>query len=211
MKLNCMLFDLDGTLLDTNRLVLESLKYTIKTVLGRDVDETNLYKYFGIPLTDIMIDLDPDQADTMVKVYREHNLEKHDNLTKPFDGVPETLKALKERSVTTAVVTSKLRSLACRGLDLFDLKGLFDVIIAYEDTNEHKPSAGPALKALELLNIHASGGVVLIGDSPFDICCAQNAGIMSGAVQWSMHPKDALMLLKPDLYLKNFKDLLDYV
>lgn len=212
MKVKCVLFDLDGTLLNTNKLVLESLKYTIKQVLKKDVDETSLYKYFGVPLVDIMRDLGQDKCDLMVKVYREHNIKKHDELTLPFPGVTETLIRLKEKSVLTAVVTSKLKGLALRGLGLFNLEIYFDACVAYEDTVQHKPDPAPILKALEALSLSGMPDqVLMIGDSPFDIECAKNAGVKSGAVQWSMHPKEVLMSYHPDIWLAKFSDLLNYV
>lgn len=211
MKANCILFDLDGTLLNTNDLVLESLQYTIRTHLGKEISAGELYKYFGQPLVDIMADLDLSRAGEMVKTYREYSGEKHDVLTKVFPGVPETLAELKQRNIPLGVVTSKLRDLADRGLRLFGIEGYFDAFVAFEDTEQHKPDPAPILKALQKLKSSGGKQVMMVGDSPFDIVCAGNAGVTSAAVDWSLHPKEVLSVYKPNIWLQRFTDLLNYV
>jgi len=212
MKIKCILFDLDGTLLNTNDLVLESLKHTIRTHMETEVDERKLYKYFGQPLVKIMADLDPSRADVMVATYREHNVLIHDQMTKVFPQVPETLAALKAKGIPMAIVTSKLKGLAYRGLGLFGLEEMFDTCIAFEDTEKHKPEPAPVLKALTAIGTKFEGSnVVMVGDSPYDIMCAHNAGVKAAVVEWSLHPREVLAPCKPDIWLTKFSDLLGYV
>lgn len=212
MNKKYLLFDLDGTLLNTNNLVLESLKYTIKTHLGKKVEESSLYKYFGQPLVKIMEDLDKEQAGKMVDTYREYSAIKHDNLTEVFPQVPETLKELKEKGIPIAVVTSKIKPLAYRGLGLFNLEEFINVCVAYEDTDRHKPDPAPVIKAIDLLGIgNSSAEVIMVGDSPYDIMCANNAGVTSAAVKWSLHPPEVLQACNPNIWLDEFSALLDYI
>ena len=208
----CVLFDLDGTLLNTNELVLESLQYTIRTHLGIDADAPRLYKYFGQPLVTIMADLSPDKADELVRTYREYSARKHDDLIRVFPHVPETLDKLKSSDVPVAVVTSKLRSLAFRGLKLCNLEKYIDACVAFEDTDNHKPEPDPIVRALEMLGIEpAIREVIMVGDSPYDLLCASNAGVKSAAVEWSIHPREVLSSCKPDIWLPDFPALLDYL
>lgn len=211
MKAGCILFDLDGTLLNTNDLVLESLQYTIKIHLGMEIPDSRLYKYFGQPLVQIMADLGAEQAQEMVTTYREYSGRKHDTLTKAFPGVPETLAKLKQKNIPLAVVTSKLKNLANRGLQLFGLEGCFDAFVAFEDTERHKPEPDPILKALEILNYPSGKQVMMVGDSPYDIICAGKAGVTGAVVAWSLHPKEVLSVSKPDIWLETFPELLNYV
>jgi len=208
-----ILFDLDGTLLNTNGLVLESLQYTIRKHLGIEADPGDLYKYFGRPLVTIMADISPEHAEEMVMTYREYSAVRHDDLVTAFPQVTETIKHLKSTGIFTAVVTSKLRSLALRGLKLVGLEELFDTYVAFEDTQKHKPEPEPALKALEAMGIgeFQKDGVIMVGDSPYDILCARNAGIRSAVVEWSLHPHHVLASSKPDLWLKQFPDILNYI
>src|SRR5579875_1909848 len=99
MNCSCFLFYLDGTLINTNNLVLESLKYTVRTHLGVEVEESQLYKYFGQPLVTIMKDLGGELADQMVITYREYSSYRHDELTDIFPQVAETLRKLKEKGI----------------------------------------------------------------------------------------------------------------
>lgn len=212
MKIACILFDLDGTLLNTNDLVLESLHYTIRRHLGDDVDSCELYKYFGQPLVKIMADLDSSQAEEMVQTYRKYSAARHDQLTRVFPKVPETLKELMNLQIPIAVVTSKLKSLAHRGLRLFGIEDCFEACIAFEDTDRHKPEPDPIQKALEVLGLDIDKrAVMMVGDSPYDLLCARNAGVTSAAVEWSLHPREILAACTPDIWLPEFSSLLNYV
>ncbi len=212
MSTKCLLFDLDGTLLNTNNLVLESLKYTIKTHMDKDMADSQLYRYFGQPLVEIMENLNPLKAEAMVETYREYSAVKHDNLTEVFPQVPETLKELKKKGILTAVVTSKIKRLAYRGLGLFQLEDYFDVCVAFEDTEKHKPDPEPVLKAMELLGVSGfNDDVIMVGDSPYDIMCANSAGVTSAVVEWSLHPAEVLQACKPHIWLPEFSVLLNYV
>lgn len=205
-RIKCVLFDLDGTLLNTNNLVVESFKHTVRKHLHREIDGEELYCYFGEPLIDIMRKLSPEQADEMVITYREFNLNKHDELTTPFPGAAEILADLSRRGFQMGVVTSKIRYMAERGLKLFGLDSWMDVLVGFEDTAYHKPNPEPINIALEKLDIPAAA-VLMVGDSPFDLECAKNAGVLSAAVGWSVHPPEKLWAYKPDFFLNNFYEL----
>lgn len=205
-RIKCVLFDLDGTLINTNQLVVASFKHTVRKHLNRDIAEQDLYRHFGEPLIDIMRQLCPEQAGEMVKTYREFNLINHDELTKPFPGAAETLANLERRGVRMGVVTSKIRQMADRGLRLFGLDRWMEVLVGFEDTEEHKPHPAPIQAAMELMAFRP-GEVLMVGDSPFDLECARNAGVLSAAVKWSVHPLEKLLTYKPDIVLNSFPEL----
>lgn len=205
-RIKCVLFDLDGTLINTNHLVVASFKHTVREHLNRDIAEQELYRHFGEPLIDIMRQLCPEQAEEMVKTYREFNLINHDELTDPFPGAAETLVNLERRGLRMGVVTSKIRHMAERGLRLFGLDRWMDVLVGFEDTKQHKPHPEPINAALDRLNFRP-GEVLMVGDSPFDLECARNAGVLSAAVKWSVHPPEKLLTYKPDIILNSFHEL----
>lgn len=205
-RIKCVLFDLDGTLINTNELVIASFKHTVKKHLDRDIAEEELYRHFGEPLIDIMRQLCPEQAMEMVKTYREFNLVRHDELTTPFPGAAETLADLDRRGFRLGVVTSKIRHMAERGLRLFGLDRWMDVLVSFEDTEHHKPHPEPIRTALDLLDTRPQE-VLMVGDSPFDLECARNAGVLSAAVKWSVHPPEKLLTCKPDIVLNSFFEL----
>lgn len=108
------------------------------------------------------------------------------------------------------IVTSKRRELAIRGLRLFDLEKYFKVIVALEDTEKHKPNPEPILKALELLNANKEE-TLMVGDSPYDILCASNAGVKSVAVKWTILPFNLLEEAKPDYVINDMLEILKII
>lgn len=210
MKINCMLFDLDGTLINTNELVIQSFLHTMRVHFNREHQPQDFIPYFGEPLVTTLERFAPGQVEELLKTYRAFNLEKHDDLTTHFVGIDETLRQLAENGITLGVVTSKLKATALRGLHLMGLDGYFPVVVAYEDTAIHKPKGEPILKALELLQ-HDKQGVLYVGDSTYDIRCAHDAGVLSAAVMWSAHARESLLAENPDYAIETPAELLQMV
>jgi pyrophosphatase PpaX len=184
MTYKYVLFDLDGTLIDTNRLIIDSFQYTYKKSLGLEVSEQEILKYFGEPLLVTLKRYSEEKADELFKTYIDYNETRHNDTVTIFEGVQELLEELKKQGYTLALVTSKRRKVAQRGLDLFDISKHFDVFVALEDTELHKPNPAPAIKALELLNANPQDAI-MVGDSVFDIHCAHGAGVKAVLVKWS--------------------------
>ena len=178
MRYNCLLFDLDGTLLNTNKLIIESFKYTLKKHLDMDVDDWTILRYFGEPLMTTLERFSKADAKDMFDTYIEYNESIHDDMIEVFGDVDIVLRDIKKMGCKTAIVTSKRKVLAKRGLELFDLLKYFDDVIALEDTKKHKPEPEPILEALRRLN-GKKQEALMIGDSEFDIKCAYNAGVDS--------------------------------
>ncbi|HYE83560.1 MAG TPA: pyrophosphatase PpaX [Clostridia bacterium] len=179
-----VLFDLDGTLINTNKLIIDSFKYTYKTGLGLEVSEEEILKYFGEPLIVTLARYSEEKADELFKTYIEYNETRHDDTVTIFDGIQELLEELVNQGCILALVTSKRRKVALMGLELFDIKKYFDVFVALEDTELHKPNPAPVIKALELLGAHP-GDAIMVGDSVFDIHCAHGADVKAVLVKWS--------------------------
>jgi pyrophosphatase PpaX len=184
MTYKYVLFDLDGTLIDTNRLIIDSFQYTYKKSLGLEVSEQEILKYFGEPLLVTLKRYSEEKADELLKTYIDYNETRHNDTVTIFEGVQELLEELKKQGYTLALVTSKRRKVAQMGLDLFDISKHFDVFVALEDTELHKPNPAPAIKALELLNANPQDAI-MVGDSVFDIHCAHGAGVKAVLVKWS--------------------------
>lgn len=205
-KIQGILFDLDGTLLNTNELVVKSFQHTLKRELNLDVAEDRLYQYFGEPLRDTLGRFAADRVEELVQVYREFNIANHDRLVTPFPGVEETVKQLSAQGLKLAVVTSKIKKTAMMGLKLCGLEDYFQVVIALEDTEHHKPHPEPILKALEILELEKNQ-VIMVGDSTYDIRCAKNAGIRCAAVSWTTLPQQIIQQEGPDYLVKDMMEL----
>ncbi|MBD1372228.1 pyrophosphatase PpaX [Hazenella sp. IB182357] len=209
MKYTAVLFDLDGTLIDTNELILASFMHTLQEYCPGKFCEADVIPHLGEPLQDQMKRFDPNQVEQMVHTYRVFNRAWHDHYVTAFPGVVEVLHELKKRSVKLAVVTNKGREMAERGLQLFGLNKWIDQIVCVDDTSQPKPAPDMILLALQQLNILKTEAV-MVGDSRFDLLAAQRAGVDRIAVKWSLHWKE-LEMYQPDDYLETMNDLLPIV
>ncbi len=210
MNYKYILFDLDGTLIDTNRLIIESFKHTYKCHLEIDAEEQDILKFFGEPLIVTLRRASEEKADEMFKTYIEYNESIHDSRVTLCRGIPELLERLKLAGCRMAVVTSKRKKTAIRGLALFDLLKYFEEVVTLEDTEHHKPHPAPLLKALELLDADPAAAL-MVGDSIYDIQCAHAAGVKSVLVEWSAAQGFQGNGLEPDYIAKNADQLLAFI
>jgi pyrophosphatase PpaX len=207
--LHAILFDLDGTLIDTNELIIRSHQHTFRTHLGRDVPAEEITPHFGRGLVPIMEHFGgPERAATMCRTYVEFNYAHHDELARPFPGVPEALGELRDMGLRLAIVTGKRREIARRGLDLFGLGDYFEVTVFFDDVAQSKPHPAGVLRALELLG-EPPERAVMVGDSPLDIESASRAGVRSLGVRWTAVGEAALLAARPDGMIGSMAELVD--
>ena len=202
-----VVFDLDGTVVDTVELIVESFRYATSTVLGEVLPDELIIAGVGRPLLAQMERLSADHARELYDVYREYNHRRHDELIRGYDGIDEVLGALKAAGRRTGIVTSKGRDTTAMAFRAVGLEEHFDVVVTATDTAEHKPSPVPLLLCLERLGATAAGSIY-IGDSPFDIEAGAAAGMTTAAVAWGVFGREALVAAGPDFWLNEPRDLL---
>lgn len=207
---DAVLFDLDGTLIDTNELIVTSFQHVFRTRLGLEVPPQEIYRFFGEPLHTTMARFDPERADDLTEAYREFNQSVHDRLVRRFPGVSEAVAALHQAGIRLGVVTSKYTPLARRGLAVCGLEAHFPVVVGVDQTERHKPEPDPALRALELLGVDPGPRVLMVGDSPLDLRCGRAAGCRTAAVGWALD-REALAAGAPDYWLERPADLVALV
>lgn len=195
MSINTILFDLDGTLLDTNELIQKSFEYTFE-YFGYSFTKEEILQFNGPPLMETFSKVNPDLAEEMVKVYRKHNHENHEKYVKLFPNVKETLDVLKENGKKLAIVTAKMRSGVELGLQLTKIKQYFDAIVTIDDVKNPKPHPEPVLKAMSELDVEKDESI-MVGDNYHDIESGKNAGIKTVGVAWSVKGEDYLRQFKP--------------
>lgn len=205
-----ILFDLDGTLINTNDLIVHTYKHILKTHLDIEVEDGEIISTFGEPLKDVLERYGKDKAEEMFNHYIEYNRTIHDELTKSIDGVEEGLKLLKEMGIKIGVVTSKRREGALRGLKLFNLEKYMDIIITPEDTKNHKPHGEPVLKACQMLKVLPEEAL-MVGDSHNDILCGQNAGAKTCLVRYTALCVDEMLKHNPDYVVDSIVDIYNIV
>jgi pyrophosphatase PpaX len=207
-KVKAVLFDLDGTVIDTIDLIRSSFRHATTQVLGQSLPDEVLLQNLGTPLLDQMKVFSPEKAEELVKVYREHNQAHHDRMVKEYPDVVTVLTGLKKKGYRLAIVTSKSGPLARRGLEVLGLGPYFEVLVSMDDTTEHKPLPAPILAALQKLGC-GPDEAVYIGDSPHDLRAGKAAGVLTAAALWGPFPLERLLAEKPDLVLDKMTDLLE--
>lgn len=205
-----VLFDLDGTILDTNQLIITSYKYTIKKHLDRDLEDAEIVKYFGEPLRLTLERYDKEKVDEMYQTYVKYNEENHDSMIKAMDYAKETLEEIKRRGLKIGIVTSKRKHMAERGLKYFNLYDMMDAIIAMEDTAIHKPNAEPILEACRRIDV-SPNEVLFVGDSHYDIQCGKNAGSKTCLVKYTLLDFNEIIKYEPDYVIESLKDLVEII
>ncbi|RFA33024.1 pyrophosphatase PpaX [Virgibacillus dokdonensis] len=206
MSIRTILFDLDGTLIDTNELIIASFFHTFKQY-NLQFTREEIIEFNGPPLVDTFKAIDLEKADSMVQTYRSHNMKEHDNYVKVFPYVIETLEQLKRNGFKLGVVTTKMRSGVEKGLATTKLTAYFDTVITLDDVKNPKPHAEPVYKAMEEL-MAEQHSTLMIGDNAHDIEAGKNAGVQTAGVAWSFKGKERLLQYEPTFMLEDMRDLL---
>ena len=210
MRFPVVLFDLDGTLIDSGPIILSSMQYSVRTVLGREIPAEELgLTIGGQGIVAQMQAIDAEHADELVEVYKQHNDGLHETL-EAFDDLLALLPRLKAEGRKLGIVTAKRHRTVRLALERFPaLEDDFDVVVAHEDTSRHKPDPDPVLFAIEKLG-GAPSDAAYVGDSPFDISAAKAAGAFAVAVGWGgIHPDERLLAEEPDAFVRSPEELLD--
>lgn len=206
--LTTILFDLDGTLIDTNHLNIRSFEETFKHFTPeKTYTREEILPFLGPPLLETFTKISPNQAEKMLTYYREFNFENHDELVTEFDGVFETIRSLYEADYKLGVVSTKLYDTIMRGLKLTGLDKFFQVVIGIDQVNHSKPDPEGINMALSLLNSKKEE-TIMVGDNFQDISAGKNAGTKTAGVAWALKGEAYINSLKPDYVLKRMNDLL---
>ncbi|HEY3106125.1 MAG TPA: HAD-IA family hydrolase [Gaiellaceae bacterium] len=208
MRYPTVLFDLDGTLIDSGAMILASYRHATRTVLEREVPDEVLAGFIGGgSIRDHMRALDEGLADELVRVYREHNEPLHDEL-QAFPGVEELLENLSAQGRKLGVVTAKRRRTVDLAFAVLPIEHYFDVVVTTESTERHKPHPDPVLHALTELGT-TKEETAFVGDSPWDIEAGKAADVFTVAVAWGkIHSEERLLEAGADVLVHTPGELL---
>ena len=205
---DAVIFDLDGTVVDSVELIITSFQHAVREVLGLEFTPEETIKGVGKPLREQMVAIDPGHADELVRSYREFNHREHDQLLRLYDGIQLLLVRLREAGVKLGLVTSKSRPTTQMAFDLTGIEDLFQETVCAEDTPRNKPLPDPILLCLERLGVPARRSAY-VGDSPFDVQAANAAGVDSVAVTWGVFSEKVLAAEKPGKLVHSISELAD--
>jgi pyrophosphatase PpaX len=201
-----VVFDLDGTIVDSVELIIISFQHAIREVLGREISREESIAWVGRPLREQMVLFSPEHADELVAVYREFNHREHDRMLRLYDGILNLLDGLIGAGVKLGLVTSKSRYTTQMAFDLTGIESYFDATVCADESPGNKPSPEPILACLERLGV----GVVeaaYVGDSPSDVQAARAALVYAIAVTWGVFDADTLEAEKPDTLVHTIPEL----
>ncbi|PMC33996.1 pyrophosphatase PpaX [Bacillus sp. UMB0899] len=210
MKINTLLFDLDGTLINTNELIIESFLHTLHSYYPDQYKREDVLPFIGPTLYDTFTSINPEKTEEMVTVYRKFNHEQHDVLVTEYETVFETIKTLKEHGFKLGIVTTKIRDTVNMGLKLTKLDQFFDVVVTLDDVENAKPHPEPVLKALAQLDSKPEEAI-MVGDNHHDVEAGKNAGTQTAGVSWSIKGREYISSYNPDYLLERMSDLLPIV
>jgi pyrophosphatase PpaX len=203
-----ILFDLDGTLIDSIGLLLESVHHAFATHEGRRPTTEEWVAGIGRPLEwQIRPYVRSDEElDAIRDAYRTYQRANHDRLTKAYQQVPEVVAGLRARGHPMALVTSKISELANRSLAWVGLAEHFDVVVGADATTLHKPDPAPVWYALERLGVPAERAM-FVGDSPHDMAAGNAAGVVTVAALWGPFTRAQLEPSAPSHWLERVDEL----
>ncbi|WP_339312214.1 pyrophosphatase PpaX [Paenibacillus sp. FSL M7-0896] len=211
--IECVLFDLDGTIVNTNELIINSFMHALKEnnlpaltreqiipLMGTTLQQ-QLGAFSGLELKDIGV---------LERSYRSYNNAHHDELVQAFPYVNETMEELQRRGIKLGIVTTKIRPNTLKSLEMFDLLKYMETIVTVNDVTHPKPHPEPVLTAVANLGVDPAK-TLMVGDSAVDIQSAKAAGVRVAGVAWSLKGEAVLRTYDPDYIIQEMKDLYSIV
>ncbi|MEI4770440.1 pyrophosphatase PpaX [Psychrobacillus sp. FJAT-51614] len=202
-----LLFDFDGTLLNTNELIIETFLHVLGEKFPGKYNRDSVLPFLGPTLVESFNTIDPNLTEALIEAYRSWNIQMHDQMAIPFDGVVDTLYKLKEEGYKLAIVSTKRRVMIDRGIKLMQCENVFDTIVGIDDVKQPKPDPEPIELALKRLNVKKEDSL-MIGDNLHDIVGGQRAGVDTAAVAWSLKGEAFLATFLPTYMIHHISDLL---
>lgn len=209
--IDTVLFDFDGTIIDTNELIITTLLHVLEGKTVPPITREHILPHMGQPLVDqLKFFSGQTEVEELVRAYREYNLLVHDEMIREFPHVSEVLQLMHKRGIKLGIVTNKMRITTDRGLRYFGLDDLMDAVITMAEVTVGKPDPQGILLAVEQLGADPQK-TLMVGDSQYDLLAAQRAGVQSAGVAWSLRGEAYLNQFNPDYMLHDMRDLLPIV
>lgn len=209
--IDTVLLDLDGTIVDTNELIIASFINTLESNGLAPLTREQIIPHMGLTLEQQLRAFSGvDDVTSYVTAYREYSAIHHDTMVAPFPEVTEVLTRLQAEGIKLGVVTTKIRPNTLKVLEMFQLDQFMEVIITQDDVEHTKPHPQPIERAMEALG-SSPERTLMVGDSPADLQAASAAGVMSAAVAWSLKGEEELSKYHPQYILHTMSNLYELV
>lgn len=211
MKLRCIIFDMDGTLTQTNRLIFDSFNFIVQKYQGKTLSPAEIVALFGPPEEGALIPIVgernlPRAMEEYLGFYRSH----HRELAQLYPGIREMLTDAKRAGAALALFTGKGTHTTGITLEEFGLTDLFDCVVTGNDVENHKPSGEGITKILDRFNLKP-GEALMVGDSVSDIKASREAGVPVAAALWDSYSHERVLQLKTDLQFYSVAEFHDWL
>ncbi len=207
-QIESVFFDLDGTLIDSSKDIAQAANYALSKLGFPKLSEEEIVKHVGYGGERLMKDLLPVDDEEILKeavrLFREYYFSHPVVYTKPYEGIPELLRKLKNQNKKIAVITNKYTDISNQILKELDLLQYIDLVLGGDSVENKKPHPEPVLKAIQILD---SKSPVMVGDSETDINAAKGADIPSVLVMYGFGNLELALEAKPDFKVSSVKQL----
>ncbi len=185
---NCIIFDVDGTLIDTENAVFSIYQRMVSERLGRNISDEEIKNAYAVPTIQALKQLGFNNDEKAVRDFHQYLMESFKKV-KPFEGIMKVLMDLAQNNKVTGIVTSRSSEEVMEDPCLQKMLAYFSYLVCTSDTKRHKPHPEPLLKVVELSGLKVSD-TIYIGDSHIDCKCAENAGIDFALALWGARNTD---------------------
>jgi pyrophosphatase PpaX len=210
-KINTILFDLDGTLVDSNEIIIQSFKQTFKYYQPEiNYSREQIIEMIGPPLKETfkIVSEDPKVINEMIDYYRDFYQKHEFDYIKIYKNVIETLAELSKLKINLGIVTTKFKESAMPSIIKFGIDKHIKNYSFLGSVPEHKPNPKPVFYVLNQFdNVDKA---LMIGDNPSDIYAGKNANILTCGIEWTL-VKEKLKASNPDFWIKDYTELLDII
>lgn len=203
-----ILFDLDGTLLDTEKAILASYTQVLKEYRpDLEVQQEELLELLGPTLSSGFAKyLKPEEIESAILRYRELNVQYHPTHVSIIDGAKEVIDQLKTDGYRVGIVSSKKKDVCLLGLSLFGMQDEFETIIGYDEVKKHKPDPEGIFNACREMGV-GHDDVIYVGDSATDVLAAHNAAVYSIGLIFNSERKASLIASKPNKIIEKLSEI----
>lgn len=212
--IRAILFDIDGTLIDTVDLIVQSLGYTFKKHTGIDLNRSELRRLIGLPIAIQMHYLDDKITQPVDYEAMEKDdigfYETHKQLERVIPEAVEAVRITFSKGIKTGLVTSKNKAELENTMPRLQIDPYVGIVVSAEDSARPKPAPDPVLTAVSHLQVSPEE-TLFIGDTVFDLTCGRSAGSRVAAVAWGAHLPEDLRAMQPDYFFETPADLLEWI
>jgi HAD superfamily hydrolase (TIGR01509 family) len=202
-RISCIIFDIDGTLTQTNELIFSTFNHVTQRYLGKTFSPGEIIAMFGPP-EEVAIErlVGRERVGEALEEFYAYYEEHHPRMADAYAGIRELLAALRSRGLLLAVFTGKGRRTTLITLDMIGIRQFFDMIVTGSDVRHHKPSADGIRSVMAAFGLGPEE-VLMVGDAVSDVQAAREAGVRIAAVLWDSYGRDSVMQMDVDYRFDN--------